>query len=91
MADGDHDATVIIANGAPLGNSAVDGVGAASPDEPCAGDLEAFVEIVHDVKNLVIVSQVFDGTVRKNQEHAPHEIFPLVIAVGIVNHHEATL
>src|SRR5260370_33860046 len=89
MADGDHDTAIVVADGAPFGESTIGCVLPGSPNVPGAGDLEAFVEVVHDVKYLITVLQIFDGTVWENKNHPPHERVSLVISVRIVDHDEA--
>src|SRR5712664_3425879 len=89
MADGDHDAAAVVADGPPLWDPAVRSVLPAAPNKSCAGNLEALVKIVHDVENLVCVLQIFHSAVRKNHKHTAHKIIPLVVAMGIVNHHES--
>jgi hypothetical protein len=65
VADRHHHAAAIVANGAPLRHVAVLFVGSAGVDILLAGNLEAVVDVVERVEELVLILEVFDGAIRK--------------------------
>jgi len=89
MADGHHDASVVVTNRPPFGIFAIGIVNAASPDIPGSGNLKSLVQIVHDVKNLIAVAQLFDRAIRQNHAYPAQENLPFAVAMGIVDHKEA--
>ncbi len=91
MADGDHDAALVVADGAPLGLIAVLLVGAAGPNLLLAGNLHLVVDVVESMKDLVAALQVFDGAIGQHLAHAVHKVLPVLSAVKVVHHQEAAL
>ena len=59
-ADGDHDAPMIVADGAPFGHIAVLFISAAGVDVELARDLKLFVDVVQDVVDLVVILEILD-------------------------------
>src|ERR1700733_2762967 len=90
-ADGHHDASVVTADGAPLGHVAVLFVGSAGVDVDLARDLKFFVDVVQVVVDLVFILKILHGPVGQHLAHAGHEMLPVVSAVEIVHHQETAL
>src|SRR5207245_5739027 len=86
-------ATLVVPDGAALGDVAVLLIRPPRLDELFAWDLEALADVVQDVKNLIAVRQVRDGIVIRRQyhPHASEEAFPIGGAMEIVHHEEAAL
>src|SRR5580704_36001 len=91
MADGDDDAALVVANGAPLRLITVLLIRAARPDVLLSGYLHLVVDVIEGVKDFVPALQIFDRPIRKNLAHTIHEILPILGAVEIVDHQETAL
>src|SRR6266576_7155142 len=53
-------------------------------------DLNPVIQVVNDMKDFVLVLQIFDGAIGENHAHPGEEGLPLEIAVRIVGHQETT-
>ena len=89
VADGDHQAALVVVDAAPGARVAVLLVCHAAVQATLAGDLVAVIEIVEDVEDLVAVVDIDDLAVGKDALHAGHEDLPLEGAVEVVAHEEA--
>src|SRR5208283_3809521 len=91
VANGDDDATLVVADGAPFGLIAVLFVGAPGPNVLLTGDLHLVVNVVEGMEDLVAALQVLDGTIREDLAHAVHEVLPILGAMEIVHHEKTAL
>src|SRR5665213_2211469 len=97
MADRDHDASLLVADAAPVRRHAGRArlIGYAGFEKLGAGNLKAVLEIVNRMEDGVVVGNVFDGAIRENLGHARKKHLPLtedvmirLVAVKIVDHEE---
>src|ERR1700680_4948389 len=73
VAHGDDDATLVVADGSPSRHVAVLFIGPACSYILLTGHLEAVVEVVQHVKDLIAVLQVLDRAIREDLAHSVHE------------------
>jgi hypothetical protein len=90
VADGHHQAMMLVIHAAPVRLVAVVFVSPAGTDILLAGYLIAVVQIVDRMEDGVVVGDVHHFTVGKDTRHAGHEDFPLLGAVEVIAHEEAT-
>src|ERR1035437_4464607 len=86
VADGHHQATVVVVDAAPRGIVSIVLIGSAAADVLRAGDLVAAVQVVNRVEDRVLVLEVHNLPVGEHAPHAGHEELPLPRAVEIVAH-----
>src|SRR5882672_6190876 len=87
MGDRYHDPALVVIDAAPSSSYAVITTVLTALSQMClAWDLEPIVQIEHGVENRILVVDLHDGAVRKNEPDALFEHFPLVVAMQIVGH-----
>src|SRR5580704_7702101 len=86
MADGHHNAALVVINAAPMRHEAILLIHAVGVNELLAGHLVAIAEIENRMENGAAVLDVHNGPVRKHAIHTGDENIPLVSAVKIDAH-----
>src|ERR1017187_10209968 len=92
VADGDHEAAVVVVDAAPVCGAAIAlvlFVNSAALQVLRAGDLIAVVEIEDGGEDGVLIGDVHNGAIGEHLLHAVDENFPLVGGVEIVAHEES--
>src|ERR1019366_4728917 len=69
VANGHHDAALVVTDRAPFPDVAILFVGPARAYVLFTWHLETLAQIIEHVKNLVFVIHVFNGAIRENHEH----------------------
>ena len=91
MADGHHQAALVVIDAAPVGGRTVPlvlFVDAARVDVLHARNLVALIQIEDGVKDGVLVRDIHDGLIREDLVHGEDEDVPFVGGVEIVAHEE---
>jgi hypothetical protein len=92
VADGYHQAAVVVVNAPPVRRTAGEGILFVDPvavDVLRAGYLVPVVQIEHGMEDGVLIGDIDDGAVGEHFLHAVDEDFPLVGGVEIVAHEES--
>src|SRR4051794_22059019 len=77
VTDCDHNASLVISNGAPLGLIAIFLVCSASPYILFARDLHFVVDVVEGVKDLIAALKIFNGPIGQNLSHSIEKVLPI--------------
>src|SRR4051812_17993822 len=81
VADGNHHSPLIIHDGTPSRGHTIFLEGLPAVEGGRSGNLKSLLQIVQNMKNLVLVLQLNNWPVRKDADHAGKEAFPFLGSV----------